>query len=140
MTTNNINKDTSINELSKEINIFKDKSIKDEITNKEITNELNIIKTKHKNDQELNKLINEHETKVKLLHEYMESLRKTIDQHSKIMDSKLGTNYITLKMEIKKEDVGKDIPIINQCHTYKLFKNFELENLELYINNERQSL
>ena len=62
-----------------------------------------------------------------------------IDQHSKIMDSKLGTNYITLKMEIKKEDVGKDIPIINQCHTYKLFKNFELENIELYINNERQT-
>ena len=123
MTTNNINKDTSINELSKEINILKDKSIKDEITNKEITNELNIIKTKHKNDQELNKLINEHETKVKSLHEYIESLRKTIDQHSKIMDSKLGTNYITLKMEIKKKDVGKDIPIINQCHTYKLIIN-----------------
>ena len=39
-------------------------------------------------------------------------------------------------MEINKEKVGDDIKIINQCSTYKLFKNFELNDIDVPINGE----
>ena len=30
-------------------------------------------------------------------------------------------NYIILKIQIDKDDIGQDMPIIRQCPTYKLF-------------------
>ena len=41
-----------------------------------------------------------------------------------------------MKIKINKEDINKDIIIINQCSTYKLFKNFELDDINIYINNQ----
>ena len=53
-----------------------------------------------------------------------------------IINNKIKDNYATLKMQIKKDDIGKDIFILNQCWIYKLFKNFELEDIEVEINGE----
>ena len=53
-----------------------------------------------------------------------------------IINNKIKDNYATLKMQIKKEDIGKDIFIFHQCWIYKLFKNFELEDIEVEINGE----
>jgi hypothetical protein len=53
-----------------------------------------------------------------------------------IINNKIKDNYATLKMQIKKNDIGKDIIILNQCWIYKLFKNFELEDIEVEINGE----
>ena len=45
-----------------------------------------------------------------------------------ILNEKNKDNYIIFKIQIDKDDIGKDIPIIRQCHTYKLFHNFELDD------------
>ena len=61
---------------------------------------------------------------------------KKLNHQINIVNNKIGDNYISLKIEINKDDIGKDIIILNQCWTYKLFKNFELEDIEIEINGE----
>ena len=96
--------------------------IKNDINNQinEISNIKNIIKEKIKN--ELNNKDN--------------IIIKQINEQINIINNKIKDNYITLKVEIKKEDIDKDIVILNQCWIYKLFKNFELEDIEIEINGE----
>ena len=65
-----------------------------------------------------------------------EPLIKKLNEQMEIIKNKFRDNYITLKLEIKKNDIGKDITIINQCFTYKLFKNIELDDIEVEINGE----
>ena len=53
------------------------------------------------------------------------------------INNKIKDNYITLKIEINKYNINRDILLINQCSTYKLFKNFELDDIIVEINEER---
>ena len=85
--------------------------------------------------------------------DFMENIKKEFNEYNKtnnknnilinnlykeidILNNKIIDNYITIKIEIKKDDIGKDIIILNQCWTYKLFKNFELEDIIININGE----
>ena len=45
-------------------------------------------------------------------------------------------NNINLKVKIEKNEIGKDIILFRQCSTYKFFKNFELDDIEVQVNGE----
>ena len=97
-------------------------------------------------DDELNKKIDikfENKVDTKTFKENMNKIKsdnnnqiEEIKKIKNIIENKNKDNYITLKMEIKKDDINKNRVIMNQCSTYKSFKNFELEDVEVYINEE----
>ena len=127
----------SVNKIIKEkynnkvdINIYNDNinKIKNDINKQinEINNIKNNFKDKIKNEiNEYNKINNKENIIIKRLNEQIN-----------ILDNKITDNYITLKIEIKKNDIDKDIVIMNQCWIYKLYKSFELEDIEIEINGE----
>ena len=153
-----IKEDLNINECIKEV--LKDKEIKD-ILFKEFEERLSNVFIKNekeeknneklliqKIDKSVNEIINEKcKTKIdekdynerlnKIQNEINNQIKEINDMKENIIKNKSKENYITLKVEINEEDIGKDITLIHQCSTYKLFKNFELEDIEVEINNEK---
>ena len=101
----------NINKIKEDIN----KYIKD----------INEIKKKDIIIKEINKNINENE------------IIKNLNKQMNTINNKIKDNYITLKIEINKYNINRDILLINQCSTYKLFKNFELDDIIVEINEER---
>jgi DNA repair exonuclease SbcCD ATPase subunit len=82
--------------------------IKNDINNQ--INEINNIKNNIKENIK-NELNNKDNVIIKKLNEQMN-----------IINNKIKDNYATLKMQIKKDDIGNDITILRQCWIYKLFK------------------
>ena len=113
-----------------DINIYNDNinKIKEDINNQ--INEINNIKNNIK--EHIKKEVNDYNQ----INSKDNVLIRNLTERINIFNKKIKDNYITLKIEINKEDMGKDISIINQCWTYKLFKNFELEDIEIEINGE----
>jgi len=113
---------------------------KDEIKNKdeEVEKKENEL-INEKIDVDVDKKMKDIEKQIKDLNE---NIKKEIDKNIndneiiKQLNEKNKDNYITLKIEIDEEEIGKDIIIINQCTIYKLFKNFELDDIEVQINEE----
>ena len=140
-----IKEDLNINECIKEV--LKDKEIKD-ILFKEFEERLSNIYIKKDEKKADNKLFNENIEKSinKIIdNKYIPFENKFNENFNKIKENIINNikeinnikdNYITLKIKINKEDINKDIIIINQCSTYKLFKNFELDDINIYINNQ----
>ena len=65
-----------------------------------------------------------------------EPIIKDLNEQIKKIKEKFDTNYITLKVKIEKKDIGKNIKLLRQCQTYKFFKNFELDDIEVLVNGE----
>ena len=148
-----IKEDIDISEKIKEI--LKDKEIKD-ILFKEFEKEIskNYMKKDEEVEKKVNELINEKYSnkngdvdkkmkeinkKIKEINENIKNeINKNINENEiiKQLNEKNKDNYITLKIEIDEEEEGKDIIIINQCSTYKLFKNFEIDDIEVQIDGE----
>ena len=45
-------------------------------------------------------------------------------------------NYIILKVEIKNKEIGKDITYLNQIDEYKFYKNFEINDIVVFVDGE----
>ena len=112
-----------------DLNVYNDNinKIKEMIYNQ--INEINNIKNNLKEniENEINEYDKINNNNIKM---------KKLNQQINIVNNKIGDNYISLKIEINKDDIGKDIIILNQCWTYKLYENFELEDIEIEINGE----
>ena len=123
------------------------KEFEDEISNKYMKKD-EIVKEDKEVEKKVNKLINEKfsnkfdvdkkmEDINKKIEKINENLKNEINQNIKDneiikqLNEKNKDNYITLDIEIGEEEIGDDINIINQCSTYKLFKNFELDDIEV---------
>ena len=107
-----IEKDNKINENINDINnnILKDKKyLLNELDNK--CNELKIM-----GDNINNQLTGKINDEINLLKEK-------------------NDNYITLKINIEKSDIGKKIKLLNQCKIYKYFNNFELNDIIIIIDD-----
>ena len=50
---------------------------------------------------------------------------------------KTNENFIILKIKIDEKNLGKKINLLNQKKTYKYFNNFELDDIEIIIDNEK---
>ena len=104
----------------------------------DINNKINEIKEIRKNeenkeiDKYVNTKINENIKENKII--------KNINEQINVLNEKNKDNYILMKVQIGSHDKGKDIPIIRQCYTYKLFKNFELEDIEVEIDGEKSPI
>ena len=62
-------------------------------------------------------------------------IKKLNEQMNSFMEkNKKRDNFMILKIKITKEDLRKEIRIINQCSTYKLFKNFERDDIDVELN------
>ena len=142
-----IKEELNINEYIKEI--INNKEIKD-ILFKEFEERLSNIyikkgdnKLNNENIEEsINKIIDNkyisNENKFNdNINKIKEDINKYIKDINEIKNNIINDNYITMKIKINKKDIGKDIIIINQCSTYKLFKNFELDDIEVEINEEK---
>ena len=143
--------------ISEKVEESINKIINDKLTNKVDEKVFN---------ENMNKLKEDIETKIKEINEIKQNfvnkdyLKKEIDEYDiknnqnlkenkiikelservNILNDKNKDNYIILKVLINKNEIGKDITIINQCRTYKLYKNFELDDIEVTINGEKSSL
>ena len=130
------------NEDNNKIEESVDKIIKEKYSNKvdlEIYNEdINKIKNDINNQiNEINNLKNSINEKIKNeLNNKDNVIIKQLNEQKNILNNKIKENYATLKVKIDKEDINKDIIILHQCWIYKLFKNFELEDIEVEINGE----
>ena len=142
------------------INIFESKlnNQKNEDNNKIEESVNKIIKEKYSNkvdietyNEDINKIKNDINDQIKEINNLKNSIKenikneinnkdnviiKKLNEQMNIINNKIKDNYISLQIEIKKDDIGKDIKILNQCWIYKLFKNFELEDIEVEINGE----
>ena len=87
--------------------------------------EINNIKNKIEDKEYFKNKINENE------------VIKNVNQQINLIKEKIKDNYIILKMQINKEDIEADIRIINQCLNYNYLKNFELDDIDIEINNEK---
>ena len=112
--------------------------------NKNIEESINkIINEKYSNKVDIN-IYNDNINKIKYdinnqineINNIKNNIKESIKNEINTINNKIQNNYITIKIEIKKDDTGKDIIIFNQCWIYKLFKNFELEDIEIEINGE----
>ena len=109
--------------------------IKENIENQ--VKEINQMKNKIENNDYIKKEIEEFANK-KINENIKENkMIKMMKEQINILNEKNKDNFINLKIEIGGEDIGKDIPIINQCSTYKLFQNFELDDIEIILNGEK---
>jgi hypothetical protein len=50
--------------------------------------------------------------------------------------NKKNENYITMKVLVNNDDINKDIILINQSNIYKYYQNFELNDIDIIIDNE----
>jgi len=48
-----------------------------------------------------------------------------------------NNNYIEIEIFLNDEDLGKDIIFLKQWDTYKFFKNFEPEDIDIIIYGEK---
>lgn len=133
---------------------------KDDIINKmniKILEQENIIKTNQKQISNLNIKINElinllkndkNENNAKIKNIDEEIIRQNYDMEYKLEQLKNNIsfekyilkqkdeNYILLNVYINKENIGKDITILNQINIYKCFYNFESDDIDIIIDNE----
>ena len=63
--------------------------------------------------------------------ELVNKLKDNINQLNKKKE-----NYITMKILVNKNDINKDIILINQGNIYKYYQNFECDDIDIYIDNE----
>ena len=130
------------NEENNKIEESVNKIIKEKYLNKVDIETYNEDITKIKNDinnqiNEINNIKNSIKENIKNeLNNKDNVIIKKVNEQMNIINNKIKDNYATLQMQIKKEDIGKDIIILHQCWIYKLFKNFELEDIEVEINGE----
>ena len=146
-----IKDELNINEYIKEI--IKSKEIKDILFNEFEERLSNIYIKKEDNklnneniEKSINKIINDkciskvdenkYNNNINRIKEDINNNIKEINEIKNNIKENNKDNYITMKIKINKEDINKDIIIINQCSTYKLFKNFELDDINIYINNQ----
>ena len=87
-------------------------------------------------NESINKIKKDYDAQIKKIRENGEQIIKKFEEQANLLNEKIS-NFINLKIEIKKEDIGKDIRIINQVSTYKFFKNFEYDDIEVELNGEK---
>ena len=60
---------------------------------------------------------------------------KDISNNLDVYTFKNKKNYIELKLDITEDDIGKNISIIRQSRFYKYYSNFEIDDIEIIIDN-----
>ena len=110
------------NKIEEIINIFKNKY-------KENENKVELIKDNIKNEKD--NIFKEISNKYNELQIMTENIKNEFNEINK-----KNENYITMKVLVDKDDINKDIILINQCNIYKYYQNFELNNIDILIDNE----
>ena len=141
--------------VKKDIN----KLINEKLMNKNEENKfkenLNKIEDKIKNIiEEINKIKNVQNNNkndiVQKVNEYiLPKINKNIEDNELVkkmasdinsLNKKNPNNYIIIKVSIDKDSIGNNIRILKQESTYKYNRNFEPDDLEIYINKESVSI
>ena len=145
-----------LEKVKKDIN----KLISEKLMNKNEENKfkenLNKIEDKIKNiNEEINKIKNVQNNNkndiVQKVNEYiLPKINKNIEDNELVkkmasdinaLNKKNPNNYIILKVSIDKDSIGNNIRILKQESTYKKYnRNFEPDDLEIYINKESVSI
>ena len=98
---------------------------------KEINNIKEMIKKVEDNNYFLNKLYFNIDSALN-----QNALIKNISNDIKILNEKNKDNYITLKLNIEKNDVGKEIPFLKQrLFDNRYIHNFEIDDIVITIDN-----
>jgi len=118
------------NKMEEIINLFFNK-------NKENENNFDLIKDNIKNEKD--NIFKEISSKYDELQTMTNNIKNEItykleDEIYKI--NKKNENYITMKVLVNNDDINKDIILINQCNIYKYYQNFELNDIDILIDNE----
>ena len=75
--------------------------------------------------------------KIKSSLKKFESLNNSFQKVNQYIQSMNNNNYIEIEVFINDEDLGKDIILLKQWDTYKYFKNFEPEDIDIIIYGEK---
>ena len=134
---------------AKNENFLKDKNNNN---NKSINNEFNIDENEYKNkikqlEEEIYKKLEELNKKLDNIKIYLEQFQNNIINNKnktliKILYDEINllkknnNNYITVKVNIKKEEIGKDIVFLRQKVVFKYICNFERDDIEIFIDGE----
>ena len=110
------------NKIEEIINLFNNKF-------KENENEVNLIKDNVKNEKDI--IFKEIDNKYDELQIMTNNLKNEFNEVNK-----KNENYITMKVLVNNDDINKDIILINQCNIYKYYQNFELNDIDIIIDNE----
>ena len=110
------------NKIEEIINLFNNKF-------KENEYKVNLIKDNVKNEKD--NIFKEIDNKYDELQKMNNNIKKEFDEITKKSE-----NYITMKVLVNNDDINKDIILINQCNIYNYYKNFELNDIDILIDNE----
>ena len=110
------------NKIEEIINLFNYKF-------KENENKIDLIKDNVKNEKD--NIFKEIDNKYDELQIMTNNLKNDFNEINK-----KNENYIIIKVLVKKDDINKDIIFINQCNIYKYYQNFELNDIDIIIDNE----
>ena len=110
------------NKIEEIINLFKNKF-------KENENKVELINDNIKNEKDY--IFKEISNKYNELQIMTNNIKNEFNEINK-----KNENYITMKVLVNKDDINKDIILINQCNIYKYYQNFELNDIDILIDNE----
>ena len=132
-------KEILINKMNNKI--MKQEEIINDNKNKIVNLNNAIIQMNKKYNEEQKKNANNINTINKLLkdiHKNYNELKQMNNNVKKQLKNKVDkeNNYISLKLLINKEDIGKDIFFLNQFKSYKFNSNFEPDDIIITIDNE----
>ena len=80
------------------------------------------------------KILNQNQKKIEN-NNYLKEIKKLNEDVNLL--KKTNENFIILKIKIDEKNLGKKINLLNQKKTYKFFNNFELDDIEITIDNEK---
>ena len=131
--------------LNKLMEKEKEEKKEDELVEKKVEESLNKILDEKYSDkidekqlnESINKIKEDVDAQIKKINKKENQIIKKFEEQAILLNEKSQDNFINLKIEIKEQDIGKDIGIIRQCSTYKLFKNFEYDDIEVELNGEK---
>ena len=118
----------------------------DEIYEKLNLNDNMINNLKNENNEAINEvnnnIIKENNTLIKRIDDKYEEIKKINQNENSILKNEINLlkvkdeNYIILKVEINNKEIGKDITYLNQIDEYKFYKNFEINDIVVFVDGE----